>query len=329
MTSELKCHKLDTPEQVFFYEQDFYVLSNFSAFTVKWKGIRFDTSEAAYHWEKFPNNPDIQYAIQHAPSAHEAFKIAGEHSTFRRDDWDDVKRGIMKSILIAKVTQHDYVLKKLLDTGDRELVEDSWRDDYWGWGPNKDGQNMLGKVWMEVREIFQGLEDSTGVVSHRELVERMRKTFNAIPITETELFSYGKVMELIGEEKPTHQLIAAIATLINAGYFETKMCFKRDNDTLDLIDDAQVQREFSLGSIYDPKTGDYVPTGKLIPSVSRCHRIKLENEIDVSKGLPRYGIRHNGPDNPIVMKMNDGYWTPWHIADALINQAKLGECDGK
>lgn len=44
-----------------------------------------------------------------------------------------------------------YVRRKLLATGDRELVEDSWRDDFWGWGPNRDGQNMLGKLWMEVR----------------------------------------------------------------------------------------------------------------------------------------------------------------------------------
>lgn len=35
--------------------------------------------------------------------------------------------------------------------GDRELVEDSWRDDFWGWGPNRDGKNMLGKLWMELR----------------------------------------------------------------------------------------------------------------------------------------------------------------------------------
>jgi predicted NAD-dependent protein-ADP-ribosyltransferase YbiA (DUF1768 family) len=32
------------------------------------------------------------------------------------------------------------------------LIEDSWRDDFWGWGENKDGKNMLGKLWMEVRE---------------------------------------------------------------------------------------------------------------------------------------------------------------------------------
>jgi len=57
----------------------------------------------------------------------------------------------MRDILRAKVTQHEYVHRKLLATGDRELVEDSWRDSYWGWGPDKKGTNMLGKLWMEVR----------------------------------------------------------------------------------------------------------------------------------------------------------------------------------
>ena len=58
---------------------------------------------------------------------------------------------VMRDILRAKVDQHEYVRRKLLATGDRELIEDSWRDDFWGWGPNKDGENHLGKLWMEVR----------------------------------------------------------------------------------------------------------------------------------------------------------------------------------
>lgn len=148
-------HKLDTDTQVFFYEQDFYVLSNFSSFTLLWprrEPWRFDTSEAAYHWEKFPLNADIRNQIINAPSAHVAFQIAAEFKHLRRPDWDDVKVDIMRDILRAKAEQHEYVHRKLLATDDRELVEDSWRDDYWGWGPNRDGQNMLGKLWMEVRE---------------------------------------------------------------------------------------------------------------------------------------------------------------------------------
>ncbi|WP_217577346.1 NADAR family protein [Mesorhizobium sp. GbtcB19] len=155
---EIECHGLDTPERVCFYEQDFYVLSNFSAFTLLNRvGIRFDTSEAAYHWEKFAGvAPHIADYISAAPSAHDAFKHAENFKHLRRPDWDDVKVDIMRDILRAKVRQHDYVCRKLLATGDRELVENSWRDDFWGWGPNGDGQNMLGKLWMEIRDELRG-----------------------------------------------------------------------------------------------------------------------------------------------------------------------------
>lgn len=149
-------HKLDTDEQVFFYEQDFYVLSNFSAFSLYWKERSFYTAEAAYQFEKFfeyghSNRSEIAREIYLATSAHEAFKIAESNKANRRSDWDNVKVGIMRDILRAKAEQHEYVRRKLLATGDRELIEDSWRDDFWGWGPNKDGQNMLGKLWMEIR----------------------------------------------------------------------------------------------------------------------------------------------------------------------------------
>lgn len=148
-------HKLDTDTQVFFYEQDFYVLSNFSAFTLVWCDRRFDTSEVAYHWEKFRGAETVQYIIRSQTSSHAAFKAAQEMKHAARDDWDDVKVDIMRDILRAKADQHEYVKTKLLATGDRELIEDSWRDDFWGWGPNKDGQNMLGKLWMEIRAELQ------------------------------------------------------------------------------------------------------------------------------------------------------------------------------
>ena len=155
--SAIECHGLDTPERVCFYEQDFYVLSNFSAFTLMWKGYLYDTSEAAYQSEKFAEQ-DLRFRIMHAASAHEAFKLAEGWRDRRRKDWDDVKVGIMRDILRAKARQHEYVRRKLLATGDRELVENSWRDDFWGWGPNRDGKNMLGKLWMEVRAELRQAE---------------------------------------------------------------------------------------------------------------------------------------------------------------------------
>jgi ribA/ribD-fused uncharacterized protein len=165
LSSTVECHGLDTPERVCFYEQDFYVLSNFSAFNVGVFGRDFQTAEHAYHWKKF-NESDSVIAnhVRHARSAHLAFKIAEQHKAQRRKDWDEVKVEVMLRILRAKVAQHDYVERKLLATGDRELVENSWRDDFWGWGPNGDGQNMLGKLWMQVRaELRSNTEVSSGL----------------------------------------------------------------------------------------------------------------------------------------------------------------------
>jgi ribA/ribD-fused uncharacterized protein len=145
-------HKLDTDAQVFFYEQDFYILSNFSSFMVHWRNHHFPTAEHVYHFERFVGcGHEHRAAIKRATSAHEAFRYAQSNRQHQRPDWEAVRVDIMREILRAKARQHEYVHRKLLATGDRQLVEDSWRDSFWGWGPNHDGKNMLGVLWMEVR----------------------------------------------------------------------------------------------------------------------------------------------------------------------------------
>lgn len=144
-------------DPVFFYEHEFYVFSNFSSFMIEWKGKVWMTSEHVYHSERF-DEQEMKEAIHAARSAHDAFTFAQVHKGEQRADWNDIKTIVMKEILHAKVAQHPYVKKKLLESGDRLLIEDSWRDDFWGWGPNKDGKNMLGKLWMEVRDEIRSKE---------------------------------------------------------------------------------------------------------------------------------------------------------------------------
>ena len=136
-------------ESILFYEREFYVFSNFSSFAIEWDGKLYMTSEHVYHSEKFQDE-EMKELIRKTRSAHDAFKLAHANEDKYRPDWNDVRIGIMKKILHVKVSQHPYVKKKLLQSGDRELIEDSWRDNFWGWGPDKDGANHLGKLWMEV-----------------------------------------------------------------------------------------------------------------------------------------------------------------------------------
>lgn len=156
-------HRLDTDKQVLFYENDFYVLSNFSAFRAWWGPFSFDTSEHLYHWRRFflqggYEANAVAARIMHAVSAHDAFRLAQDSKHLQYPNWDAVKVGEMRAILRDKAHRHEYVRRKLLATGDRELIEDSWRDAFWGWGPNRDGQNMLGKLWMEIRAELRAAE---------------------------------------------------------------------------------------------------------------------------------------------------------------------------
>jgi ribA/ribD-fused uncharacterized protein len=158
-------HLLETSgEAAGFYERTFFGLSNFSSFAVKWPMPDSDyadwrpttlwpTSEHAYQAARFMDTaPALSEAILVARSAHVARQIAMEHVHRQRPDWDEIKVGVMLSICRAKLSQHPYIATLLERTGNYQIVEDSPVDPFWGWGPNRDGRNALGKIWMQLRE---------------------------------------------------------------------------------------------------------------------------------------------------------------------------------
>jgi ribA/ribD-fused uncharacterized protein len=70
-----------------------------------------------------------------------------------REDWDEVKIDVMRSLVEQKFTRHENLGNRLLDTGDQHLEEgNTWGDTFWGTCNGK-GENHLGKILMEVREI--------------------------------------------------------------------------------------------------------------------------------------------------------------------------------
>lgn len=135
-----------------FYEREFYVFSNFSSFQIEWRGRVWPTSEHAYQASHFfETKPELVEKIFNCRSAHDAFKFAKANADKAPTNWEDIKVGVMEDICKHKLQQHPYIQRKLLQTGDLPLVEDSPYDACWGWGPNKDGRNELGKIWMKLR----------------------------------------------------------------------------------------------------------------------------------------------------------------------------------
>lgn len=143
----------ETKEAVYFYTPKFYSLDNFSAYTIEIWGEKFQTSEHAYQWKKYAEtNPKIAQQILEAPSPHAVKEISDSNKDAVSPGFHETKLATMEEILKAKVQQHKKVLDSLIETGDREIIENSPLDDFWGIGPNNDGENALGKIWMRIRK---------------------------------------------------------------------------------------------------------------------------------------------------------------------------------
>lgn len=142
-----------------FYPREFYPFCNFSSFQVKWHGVTWPTSEHAYQASRFKNTAvDLYEKIKIASSAHQAFEIAMANKYRQQKNWDDIKESVMMDICRHKLSQHEYIKKKLLQTADALIVEDSPTDSFWGWGSDRRGRNNLGKIWMKLRdELKEGI----------------------------------------------------------------------------------------------------------------------------------------------------------------------------
>ena len=122
-----------------------------SSYAVEVDGVLFMTSEHAYQYAKFAD-PLIKEQIRTARSGYDAKMLSIQYRDLAIPDWYALKARIMEHILRLKLAQHPHIHKKLLDTEDREIIEASKDDEYWGWGASKTGQNIHGKLWMKLRD---------------------------------------------------------------------------------------------------------------------------------------------------------------------------------
>ncbi|MBO9428802.1 NADAR family protein [Sulfitobacter sp. R18_1] len=142
-------------------------LSNFHSARVTMYGVEFPTNEHAYQAAKMPQRDLLRTqeewlkdlkAFAQIETAKKA-KRAGR--TLRmRDDWDEVKYGIMLELTRRKYVRHPLLAGKLLNTGTAYIWElNDWDDTYWGVieeGGKLIGENNLGKILMQVRKELNG-----------------------------------------------------------------------------------------------------------------------------------------------------------------------------
>jgi len=132
-------------------------LSNMAAgFPLMVNGVAIRTTEALYQACRFPLLPDVQRAVIDSRSPMMAKMLTKPHRHMTRPDWDTIRVPLMYWCLQLKLVQNwDAFGALLLSTGDKEIVEDSSKDPFWGAVPAGDtlvGENVLGRLETGLRE---------------------------------------------------------------------------------------------------------------------------------------------------------------------------------
>ncbi len=126
-----------------------------------WNGRVFDTAERAFQFTK-PKDPAVAEWLVKAPKAHICATSAHALLFFDvRPDWQQVKTGFMKQVVMAKFSQNNDLRKLLLETGKARIIEASKSDSFWGIGKKGDGLNMLGRIIEETRDALDALRGKT------------------------------------------------------------------------------------------------------------------------------------------------------------------------
>lgn len=143
---------------------DYEFLSNFYNLPkdIEYEGQKYSSTEHAFQAAKTLSHKDRKpFTISGGINAGTAKRMGRKISL--RSDWEKVKISIMRDVLRLKFAIPE-LRTKLLATGNHSLVEgNTWGDRIWGVCKGK-GQNLLGKLLMEIREEIRKEHGFTQIV---------------------------------------------------------------------------------------------------------------------------------------------------------------------
>lgn len=134
------------------FKDEFSFLSNFAYFEKPflYDGLQYKTNEHFYVAMKTEDKAIRKQVSEHPLKGVKKFG----NSFILRPHWDDIKLDVMRTGLNYKFSNHNpYLRNRLIETEGIELVEfNYWNDTFWGVCVQSGyGQNMLGKILMEIR----------------------------------------------------------------------------------------------------------------------------------------------------------------------------------
>mgnify|MGYP000572029965 CR=1 FL=1 len=127
-----------------------HLLSPMSPHPIELEGETWASAEH-YFQAQMVANPSIVGKIKSAKTPEFAFKLGSPWYRRKHKNWKALRRVMMSRALYTKVQMYPAIQEELVSTGDQLIIEASAYDHYWGIGRDQRGDNMLGKVWMDIR----------------------------------------------------------------------------------------------------------------------------------------------------------------------------------
>ena len=129
-------------------------LGNYSQTPIMVDGEKWNTVEHYFQAQKF-DSTTYQNKIKSIPNPDGAKKFAWSIQSFEKKNWSDIKINIMKKGVEAKFKQYKNLSSSLRKTQNRELIERTNKDYFWGKSLSGTGLNKMGEILMELRDTYK------------------------------------------------------------------------------------------------------------------------------------------------------------------------------
>lgn len=171
-----------TSNQIKFFSSNlpYFEFSNYFQNLIEIDNIKWNSNEHYYQSQKFNYDDGIEYynLMKYCDSPQKAKDMGNQKINPRgnkwliskekpelglvsdaiikyknvkiRQNWEEIKNDIMYKVVYEKFCKNNKLKNLLLDTNNKEIIENSPYDSYWGIANN--GKNILGKILMQVRE---------------------------------------------------------------------------------------------------------------------------------------------------------------------------------
>lgn len=127
--------------------------SNFALFPITVDEVLWPSSEHYYQAQKF-FDLSLQEKVRAAETPYLAAQIGRDPNLPMREDWNEVRDGVMLVALRAKYGQYQVLKDLLLSTNKTHIYEHTKNDCYWADCGDRTGKNMLGQQLMQIRAEF-------------------------------------------------------------------------------------------------------------------------------------------------------------------------------